>query len=197
MKRSQESWQFLLIKTRQGSNKMNVPVIETSRLRLRGWKNSDAAALAELNANPEFVRFFGNGEPIDKFESWKVLAMLAGHWMLKGFGFWLVEDKFSNEFVGRVGIWEPEGWPGVETGWGISPKHWGKGYAPEAAIAAMTWGFENLEIDALISVIHPDNHASKMVAYKIGETFSHSQQVNGKLCDIYRITKEEFSEDQA
>lgn len=171
---------------------MDVPVIETSRLRLRGWKETDIDALAELNANPEFIRYFGQGVPISRFESWKVLAMLAGHWALKGFGIWVVEDKASGEFLGRVGIWDPADWPGVEIGWGIAPKHWGKGYAPEAARASMEWGFRHLDIDSLISVIHPDNQASKLVARKIGESFSHSQEVMGKMSDIYKITAEEY-----
>lgn len=172
---------------------MQIPQIETTRLRLRGWQQTDLDAFAELNANPDFVRFLGQGVPISRFDSWKVLTMLTGHWVLKGFGIWVVEDKVSDEFLGRVGIWEPDGWPGIEVGWGIAPKHWGKGYAREAALASIDWGFKNLETDTLISVIHPDNHASKSVAAKVGESFSHHQEVMGKPSDIYRITAQEFA----
>lgn len=172
---------------------MEKPVIETSRLRLRGWEEADLDAFSELNADPKFVRFLGQGVPVNRFESWKIMAMVAGHWALKGFGFWLVEDKETDEFLGRVGIWEPAEWPGVEIGWGIASKHWGRGYAPEAAMASMEWGFNHLKVDSLISVIHPDNLASKAVAEKIGESYSHSQDVMGKVSDIYRITAAEFA----
>lgn len=172
---------------------MPIPQIETQRLRLRGWQETDLDAFAELNANPDFVRYLGQNEPISRFDSWKTLAMLTGHWALKGFGIWVVEDKNSGEFLGRVGIWQPDGWPGIEVGWGIAPKHWGKGYAKEAAQASIDWGFKNLNTPTLISVIHPDNHASKSVAKKVGETFSHHQEVMGKPSEIYQISAQEHA----
>lgn len=171
---------------------MQIPSIETSRLRLRGWKASDANALAKINSDSDFVKYLGNGETLNASDSWRVLAMFSGHWQLKGFGLWLVEKKDSGEFLGRAGLWEPEGWPGIEIGWGICPRCWGKGYASEAAQAAMEWAFDELKIDSLISIIHPENYASKRVAEKLGETFSHSQVVNQKNRDIYNITKVEF-----
>lgn len=173
---------------------MKVPVIETPRLRLRGWRASDADALAKLNSNSEFVKYLGNGEVINSEDSWRVLAMFAGHWQLRGFGLWLVEDKDSEEFLGRVGLLEPEGWPGIEIGWGISPSCWGKGYAYEAASAALSWAFEELKVDSLISIIHPENHSSKRLAEKIGETYSHSQLVRQRTNDIYKISKVEYEQ---
>lgn len=171
---------------------MEIPIIETSRLRLRGWSLADADAFAMLNANADFARYIGGGQPINKAESWRVLAILAGHWVLKGFGYWVVEDKKTSDFLGRVGIWEPEGWPGIEVGWGISPDYWGKGYATEAALAAIEWGFTYLDTPELISLIHPENKASKSVALKVGEVYSHSQTVMGKQCDIFKLTKTQY-----
>jgi RimJ/RimL family protein N-acetyltransferase len=168
---------------------MLIPEIETDRLRLRGMKNSDLDAFAEMNADPEFARYFGTGEPLSRFDSWKVLSMLAGHWALNGFGFWIVEEKQSNQLIGRVGIWNPDGWPGTEIGWGIAREHWGKGYATEAALAAKNWAFDHLDIDELISVIHPDNEASKRVAKRIGEVYTKTIDVLGKTSDIYTIRR--------
>jgi len=168
---------------------MNVPTVETERLYLREIRPSDLDAFARLNAHPDFVRYFGTGNPLSRWESWNVAAMLAGHWALYGFGFWMVEEKGTQAFVGRVGVWHPEGWPGTEIGWGIAPEYWGRGYATEAAAASMQWAFEHLDIDELISVIHPDNEASKKVALRLGETYRETSLVNGKRSDIYSISR--------
>ena len=168
---------------------MDIPVLETERLRLREILAEDLDDFSEMNSDPDFTKFFGTGKPLTRWESWNVMAMLAGHWVIRGFGFWIVEEKDSNAFVGRVGIWHPDGWPGTEIGWGISPKFWGKGYATEAAEAAKKWAFDNLDVTQLISVIHPDNEASKRVAIRIGETYQETMDVNGKISDIYSIQK--------
>ncbi|MBF9018265.1 MULTISPECIES: GNAT family N-acetyltransferase [unclassified Oceanispirochaeta] len=169
---------------------MDIPIVETERLRLRGFVLSDFEELVKLNMNQDFVNFFGTGEVISRYESWNVLSMMVGHWQLREFGLWLVEDKISNTFIGRVGCWQPEGWPGVEVAWGISPSYWGKGYAPEAARASIEWAFSNISTNKLISVIHPENKASKRVAIKIGEKHTSTEIVNGKKSDIYTITRD-------
>ncbi len=166
---------------------MNIPIIETDRLRLRGISAEDLDDFSKMNASPDFARYFGTGKPLSRWESWNVLTMLAGHWMVRGFGFWFVEEKATKRFVGRVGIWYPDGWPGTEIGWGISPDYWGKGYATEAARASRDWAFSNLEINELISVIHPENEASKRVAIRIGEAYRETMDVNGKECHIYAM----------
>lgn len=172
---------------------MEIPVIETERLRLRGFEASDLDSFAALNANPRFIKFFGTGQPISRYESWQVMAMLVGHWHLNRFGFWLVEDRETNQFIGRVGCWRPENWPGIEVVWGISPDFWGYGYATEAAKASLEWGFTNLNVDRLISVIHPDNMSSKRVAARIGEVYTTTESVNGKVSDIYEVTRSRFN----
>jgi len=168
---------------------MEIPIIETERLRLRGWQATDLEDFSKMNSDPEFVKYFDTGQPLSRRDSWNVLTMLAGHWMIRGFGFWAVEELNSKKFVGRVGIWRPEGWPGTEIGWGISRHYWGKGYATEAAEAAKKWAFEKLDINELISVIHPDNEPSKKVALRINETYKKTVEVSGKTSDIYAVSK--------
>ncbi len=170
---------------------MKVPVIKTDRLILRGWKNSDHDSLYSLNSDPLFVKYIGEGKALTREESWRVLALFCGHWELKGFGLWAVELSEKNEFIGRVGLWEPEGWPGIELGWGISPDHWGRGYATEAARASLKWAFEEMRLSSLISIIHKDNSASKRVATRIGESYSHSLRIKDIDCDVYKITRED------
>ncbi|WP_158269351.1 GNAT family N-acetyltransferase [Saccharospirillum sp. MSK14-1] len=167
-------------------------MLETERLRLRAFTQNDAENFAALNANADFTRFLGQGEPIDAAASWRVMATIVGHWQLLGYGLWLVEEKDSGRFVGRVGLLNLPGWPGIEVGWGIAPEFWSRGYAFEAAVAAMRWGFDELKLDELISLIHPDNQASKKLALRVGERFRNQQDVAGKWCDIYTIDRAEF-----
>ncbi|MRI34892.1 GNAT family N-acetyltransferase [Endozoicomonas sp. OPT23] len=171
---------------------MSTPVIQTERLTLRGWRNSDSEALYRLNSDPEFVRYLGDGKPLSRDDSWRILAVLAGHWALKGFGLWAVELTETKEAIGRVGLWEPHGWPAIELGWGISPEHWGKGYATETARASLKWAFDDLGLESVISIIHPDNHASKSVALRIGESFSHTEKLKNINCEIYKVTRQTY-----
>ena len=102
-------------------------------------------------------------------EAWRDMAIMAGHWALKGFGHWALEERDSGELVGRAGLYLPPDWPEVEVGWTVARPHWGKGYAPEAARAACEWGRRELALDHVISLIHPSNARSIRVAQKLGE----------------------------
>ena len=72
-------------------------------------------------------------------EAWRNMAMVLGHWQLRGFGLWAVEEQERGVLAGRVGCWQPEGWPGLEIGWTLRRSFWGMGYATEAARAALEW----------------------------------------------------------
>jgi RimJ/RimL family protein N-acetyltransferase len=146
-----------------------VPVIETERLVLRGWRNDDLDAFSPMSADAEVMRFIGGATP-SRNDAWRIMASFAGHWLLRGFGFWVVERKSDHAFLGRVGLWQPEGWPGMEVGWALHRPFWGKGYATEAAKAALDYGFANYPVTRLISLIAPENHASQRVAERLGET---------------------------
>src|SRR6185436_8257047 len=99
-----------------------------------------------------------------KTGAWRMLALLAGHWQLRGYGQWTVIEKSTRLVIGRVGLWNPEGWPGIEVGWVIRRSHWNHGYATEAARAAIDFGFDTVGADHLISLIRPDNARSIRVA---------------------------------
>jgi RimJ/RimL family protein N-acetyltransferase len=145
--------------------------IETLRLRLRLPQGSDAGPLAEIHSDPEISPYvLGGVPPVVGLEvAWRNIAMLVGHWHIRGFGPWVVEDRLNREVVGRVGFWAPDGWPGIELTWLIRRSHWNSGLATEAASAALTWADRTLSTKRIISLIHPDNVRSIRVATKIGE----------------------------
>jgi RimJ/RimL family protein N-acetyltransferase len=97
----------------------------------------------------------------DELTGWRHAAVMAGHWALHGAGMFVVEEKSSGKFVGRVGPWFPPGWPGFEVGWGIASEFRGKGYAVEAARASIDWAFATFEIDQIIHCIDRENTASQ------------------------------------
>ena len=88
--------------------------------------------------------------------------------MLKGFGMLAVIEKASGQWVGRLGPWQPEGWPGTEVGWGLHPDAWGKGYATEGSAAAIQWAFDTLGWSEVIHCIDRANVASQKVAERLG-----------------------------
>lgn len=145
-----------------------VPTLETDRLRLRGWRPDDLDPFAAMMADAECARFITvDGRPQDRAASWRIMALMAGHWSLRGFGMFVVERRADGVFVGRVGPWMPEGWPGMEIGWGIARPHWGQGYASEAARAAGLWAIAQFKPQKLISLIHVDNVRSQGVAMRL------------------------------
>ena len=144
------------------------PTLETDRLILRPPQEADLDGWAAFMADEESARFVGGVQPREV--AWRFMATMTGSWALKGFGMFSVIEKASGRWVGRLGPWQPEGWPGTEVGWGILREHWGRGYATEGAAAAMDWAFEMLGWDDVIHCIDPANAGSIAVAERLGST---------------------------
>lgn len=142
--------------------------VETERLLLRQFQQSDFETYARMLADPEVVRYLLPGGPAARGDAWRHMAMLAGHWQLKGFGHWAVEVKETGRFIGRAGLWFPEGWPEYEVGWTIDRAVWGNGYATEAARPALHHARETLGLRHVISLILPENVRSIRVSEKLG-----------------------------
>lgn len=142
--------------------------IETERLILRPPRAEDFDAYAAKMADAEATRFTG-GEQV-RAVAWRGFLASAGAWMIQGFSMFSVIEKASGRWLGRLGPWYPEGWPGTEVGWGLVRDAWGKGYAYEGSVAAIDWAFANLGWSEVIHSIHPDNHASQALAKRLGST---------------------------
>lgn len=165
--------------------------LETERLVLRMFRESDTDAYAEMLADPLVMRFLG-GKTMSRAEAWRNMAMVLGHWQLRGYGFWAVEERESGVMVGRVGCWRPEGWPGLEVGWTLRRSFWGRGYATEAARASVEHAFAKLNQSRVVSLIAPENAASIRVAERLGEKPGGEWDVFGTRVIIYGIGREEW-----
>jgi len=143
------------------------PTLETARLILRPTAAEDFDAWAALMAD-EASHFIGG--PQARSVAWRGFISVAGAWTIQGYSMFSVIEKASGLWVGRVGPWVPEGWPGTEVGWAIAKPAYGKGYATEAATAAIDWAFETLGWTDVIHCIDPENAASQRVAERLGST---------------------------
>jgi ribosomal-protein-alanine N-acetyltransferase len=146
------------------------PTIETARLRLRPWRAADLAPFAALNADPAVMEYFL--KPLDRQESDDTVARIEAHFRRHGFGFWAVEAKDLASFIGMVGLgvpsWTAPFTPCVEIGWRLARAQWGRGYAREAAAAALDHGFGVLGLDEIVSFTVPANLRSRAVMERLG-----------------------------
>lgn len=142
------------------------PRLLTERLVLRGFEPRDVAPHVASSRDPEVQRYLGGVK--DPYEAFSTIAIHAGHWALRGFGSWIVERREDGVPLGRLGLYHPEAWPGVEIGWRFYREGQGRGYATEAARAALGWTWTTQPFDHLISIIHPDNAPSQRLAQRLG-----------------------------
>lgn len=166
--------------------------LETERLVLRMLRNEDFDDYAAMCADPEIMRFLGDRKPMNRNQAWRHMASIVGHWQLRGYGFFAVEEKATGRFVGRVGFWNPEDWPDFEIGWTTVREHWGKGYATEAARACLSYAFTNLRRDYVTSLIDPNNAASIRVAEHLGERYFQDVDLFGITVRQYRLSADEW-----
>lgn len=143
--------------------------LRTARLVLRRWREEDLAPFARLNGDPETMAYFP--APLTRAESDALVARLERSFEDTGLGMWAVTGH-DGTFVGAVGLlavgtWLPFG-PTVETGWRLHRDHWGKGYATEAAGAALRWGFTEAEIGEIVAFTAAVNERSRAVMARLG-----------------------------
>lgn len=144
------------------------PTLTTARLVLRPPTQDDFPAFAAMMAQGDHVKFIGGAMP--EALAWRQLAAITGAWSLRGFSMFSVIERGSGRWVGRIGPWMPQGWPGTEVGWGLAPEATGKGYGVEAAIACMDWVVDHLGWTDIIHIIDPANKPSEALAARLGST---------------------------
>ena len=150
-----------------------VPVVETSRLRLRGYRAGDFESWFAMSQLPAFHRYL-SPEPMPAEEVWKLLLRSAGHWLIMGYGFWAVEEKATGRFVGGLGFLnlkraiDPPLGDAPEIGWVLHPDVHGLGYATEGVTAALAWAESHFGPVRTVCIIDPDNEPSLRVAARFG-----------------------------
>lgn len=163
-------------------------MIETARLTLRRWRPDDFEAYAAMCADDETMRFVTQQHrALTRGEAWRSFAGVLGHWEIRGYGMFAVFERASGELVGRIGPWQPEGWPGFEIGWTLTRASWGKGFATEAVRACIAYAFDALAQPHVISLIDPANTRSIAVAARVGERLEGEQVMPGE--PEYRVLR--------
>ena len=172
---------------------------DTERLRLRCWKDEDRAPFAALNADPRVMELFPSR--LGREQSDAVVDRVQAHFAQRGWGFWAAELKASAQFIGFVGLNVPTVElpcsPCVEIGWRLAAAHWGRGYATEAARAALRVGFDRLGLDEIVSFTALANLRSQAVMERLGmqrdaQTFEHPAVAAGHALRehcLYRLRR--------
>jgi RimJ/RimL family protein N-acetyltransferase len=167
--------------------------LRTARLLLRPWRDADVAAFEELNADPEVMEF------LRVLPDWADRA--RAHWETHGFGQWVVEIPGTASFIGVVGLnsisYPAHFTPAVEIAWRLARAYWGRGYATEAARAALDYGFEKLGLAEIVATTVPANRRSRQVMERLGMTrapeddFAHPRVPEGSLKRhvLYRLQR--------
>jgi ribosomal-protein-alanine N-acetyltransferase len=167
----------------------SAPPLLTERLQLVALEERHFDAFAALHAEPETMRHIGDGRPLDRVAAWLHLAMLLGHWQLRGYGVWAVETRDTAKLIGRVGLLHPQGWPDAELNWMIAPALRGRGFATEAARAALDFAFDTIGLTRAVSLVRPENTASRRVAAKLGAVPDRTIEFLNAPMDVFRYER--------
>jgi len=172
--------------------------IETARLVLRRPVPEDVVPLAEINADPEVMKYIGNGRVHSFGETAEGIARAVREWDKRGYGMVSVDRRDTGEFIGWVALTEPlflpEVLPAIEIGWRLARRHWGQGFATEAARAVLRFGFESCGFDPILSIRQVGNDASRRVMEKLGLHFDFLTKVPayGVLVAVHSMSRAEF-----
>ena len=142
-----------------------IPTLETERMFLRAMRADDIEA--EI-AFFQTERSRSVGGPIPANQVWRAVAGMIGHWALRGYGFWALEEKTTGTYLGRAGLWNPHPWPEPEIGWTLMQPAEGKGFAHEAALAARAYAYDTLGWTTANSLILAGNTRSEALAGRLG-----------------------------
>jgi RimJ/RimL family protein N-acetyltransferase len=166
--------------------------LETPRLVLRLPTEADIPAFLSMHTESDIGHLvIGGVRPSGDLEiAWRNFVMQLGHWQLRGFGMWLVEERATSDIIGRIGFWQSGTWPGIELGWLIRQARRNQGFATEAAVRALEWARTETTIERIVSLILPDNAPSLRIATKIGEQFERDIDFGGRLHHMYALTLE-------
>ncbi len=158
------------------------PILYTERLMLRVPDGRDLDGFAAFEANEETTRYLGGVK--SRAAAWRMMATIAGSWLTNGYSMFSVIERETGRWVGRLGPWQPEGWPGPEVGYGVLPEFAGRGYAYEACVAAMDYAVDVLGWNDICHTINPDNARSIALAQRLGAVNRGPTQLPDPLREV-------------
>jgi len=166
-----------------------IPTIETPRLLLRPFCEEDTDALHGIYAEEEVLKYFPRTDPRPRDEVLEQIRGQLAHWEEHGYGWWAVEPRARRELIGWSGLQYLPGTQEVEVAYCLAKPFWGQGLATEAARAGLDFGFEELELESIVAIVHPQNAASIRVIEKLGMTFVDRNRYFDMDCLRYAIGK--------
>ncbi len=176
---------------------MQIPSIETERLLLRPWTLADGEAWFKLLQEPDILRYFPNPSPPPRFKADAYIKHHLEQWEKYGYGHWAVVTPKDGSVIGWNGLEYLAELDAVEVAYLLSKRAWGRGYATEAASAAIRFGFETAALPAIIGLVHPDNVASIRVLEKCGLTFADDITLWEMGMRRYRIEHSDYENTRA
>ena len=162
---------------------ISIPTLESARLILRPFLAADFEQMAIFFA--DLVSAFYGG-PCNREDAWRKFAVYSGHWLLRGYGPWALQEKATGAFVGLSGLWYPEGWVEPEITWALVPGAHGKGYATEGARRALLAAYQDFGWTTAVSVVSVNNLASQAVALRLGATLEREVDYRHGPAHLYR-----------
>jgi ribosomal-protein-alanine N-acetyltransferase len=172
---------------------LDIPTLATSRLTLRPFQPADAALMAQMLARPEVLRYFPPGDPITLERAQRMIQGILKHWQERGYGLWAVTRQSDGALLGRCGLQYLAEVDGVEVDFILGEPHWNQGYAIEAGLASVEYGFHQLELSRITGIVHVDNLASQRVLQKLGMRRQEQARFFGIDCYRYEITRPAIS----
>lgn len=165
-------------------------ILETDRLVLRVFESSDLDAFAALEADPDVMRYYSSG-PRTRENAQRAMVGFREMQATYGHSLWALDEKGGKSCIGYSGVIPQTigGRQEMEIGYKLAKEFWGKGLATEAASAVRDWGFTNLRVRRLISIVDPLNTASISVAEKLGMRYVQNAEYDGKDCRIYAVSR--------
>jgi RimJ/RimL family protein N-acetyltransferase len=177
--------------------------LRTPRLILRRWQPQDAVPLAAINADPQVMRWIGDGSGRDEAQTRASIQAWERHWDERGFGLFAVEVRETGELAGLAGMaipaFLPEVMPAVEIAWRLGQAHWGQGIATEAAREALEFAFAECQLARVIAIVQVGNDASERVMHKLGMRLERetTDPSSGRPVRVHEITRPTWSRGRA
>jgi RimJ/RimL family protein N-acetyltransferase len=164
--------------------------LETARLRLRLFTREDLDDLYRIYQDATVMKYLLGTRSKEQTE-----ASLSGHiqqWQNYDFGMWAVVEKITGHLMGRCGLSFLDKTPEVELGYVFAQEYWGQGIATEAALASIQYGFEQVKLDRIVAIAHPENIASRRVIEKVGMTYEKDAHYYNTDVVYYAMTKADY-----